>query len=371
MTTIDELVTSPVQTIIVTCAAYLGEDEVATLDVAGGSVTADARRSQMRDGSIELAPSAEMDLREMYELLSTPGLEISLRRGFRLPDESDLTVPLGRFIVDEVSYSSSASGERLSATLTDLSTRIARARWSDPYQVVSGTALAEALNDILLDRWHGVRSAITTDNCPDTMATGCIFEAGSESDPWSDACSIAEAYGYALFFDADGFASVRTIPDPASEPPRFAFRRGSTAIVTDETHVMPMEQIRNGVIASAEGSEIETPVRGEAWDDDPASPTYRNGPFGMVPRFYSSPLLTTQGMCETAAESMLRMMLGRSETLSWQHVVHPGLVPLDVVAIEDEDGVGHRYVIDSLTIPLDIGSAMTAKARDAYSEEEL
>ncbi len=132
---------------------------------------------------------------------------------------------------------------------------------------------------------------------------------------------------------------------------------------------MPMESIRNGVIASGEGSELDVPVRGEAWDDDPASPTYRYGPFGMVPRFYSSPLLTTDEMCETAAASILRTLLGRSETLAWQHVVHPGLAPLDVVALEDAAGTMRRYVLDEVTVPLDIGSAMSAKARDTLVEE--
>ena len=367
--TIDELVTQPAQTVVVTCAAYLAGTEVATLDVTGGSVTADARRSQLRNGSVELAPSADMTLAEAYDLLATPGLELALRRGFRLPDGSEVTAALGRFIVDEVAYETSASGEQLAATLSDLSARIARARWADPYQVASGTALADALNAILADRWPDVSTVITSSNCPDTMTAGCVFEAGSESDPWADAQALATAHGYALHFDTEGRAAVTVVPDAASVSPRFTFARGATAIVTDESRAVPMERIRNGVIATGEGTELETPCRGEAWDDDPASPTYRYGPFGQVPRFYSSPLLTTDAMCETAAQTLLRSMLGRSETLSWQHVVHPGLEPLDVVALEAAAGTLRNYVLDALTIPLDVQTAMSAKARDTLVEE--
>lgn len=368
-TTIDELVTQPAQTVVVTCAAYLSGTEVATLDVTGGSVTADARRSQLRNGSVELAPSADMTLAEAYDLLATPGLELAIARGFRLPDGSEVTAALGRFIVDEVSYETSAAGEQLAATLSDLSARIARARWTDPYQVASGTALADALNAILADRWPDVETTITSSNCPDTMTAGCVFEAGAESDPWADARALATAYGYALYFDTEGRAAVEVVPDPASVTARFTFARGTTAIVTDENRAVPMERIRNGVIASGEGTELDVPVRGEAWDDDPASPTYYLGAFRKVPRFYSSPLLTTDAMCETAATTLLLSMLGRSETLSWQHVVHPGLEPLDVVALEDADGTLRNYILDALTIPLDVQTAMSAKARDTLVED--
>lgn len=368
-TTIDELVTQPAQTVVVTCTAYLSGEEVATLDVVGGSVTADARRSQLRDGSVEIAPSADLSLEEAYDLLATPGLELALARGFRLPDGSEVTAALGRFIVDEVEWQAAAAGEQLSATLSDLSARIARARWTEPYQIASGTALADALNGILFDRWADAQTTISASNCPDTLTAGCVFEAGSESDPWADACALATAHGYVLYFDATGAAAVTVVPDPASVEARFTFSRGATAIVTEETRAVPMERIRNGVIATGEGTELDVPVRGEAWDTDPASPTYRYGPFGQVPRFYSSPLLTTDAMCETAAESILRSMIGRSETLEWQHVVHPGLQPLDVVALEDAEGALHRYVLDAVTVPLDVGSTMRAKARDTLVED--
>ena len=208
-TTIDELVTQPAQTVVVTCTAYLAGTEVASLDVTGGSVTADARRSQLRNGSAEFAPSDDLTLAEAYDLLSTPGLELALARGFRLPDDSEVTAALGRFIVDEASYGTAADGEQLAATLSDLSARIARARWTDPYQIASGTALADALNGVLVDRWADVSTTITSSNCPDTLAAGCVFEAGSDSDPWADASALATAHGYVLYFDQIGRAAGR------------------------------------------------------------------------------------------------------------------------------------------------------------------
>jgi hypothetical protein len=146
--------------------------------------------------------------------------------------------------------------------------------------------------------------------------------------------------------------------------PSFVFARGSWATITEMTKNSPLERIYNGVIATGEGSELAAPVRGEAWDDNPLSPTYRYGPFGQAPYFYSSSLMTTVDQCEEAAAKILAGLLGRVEDLSWASAVHPGLAPYDVVGIEEADGSITSYVLDAVSIPLDLGGPMIATARE-------
>ena len=74
--------------------------------------------------------------------------------------------------------------------------------------------------------------------------------------------------------------------------------------------------------------------------------------------------MTTQAQAESVAAVMLAGCLGRTEQLTWSALVHPGLEPLDVVAVETEDGSLRSYVLDKLTIPLTPAEAMSATARD-------
>lgn len=352
-----------VQRVVVRCTAHLDGSQVAELDVTGGSVTADARRTKQRDASLQFAPRQDLGLEAAYDLLVTSGLQLQLERGFMLADGT-LMAPLGRFVVDVPTYKRTASGAELSVTCSDLSARVSRARWSDPYQIEAGSSLADALNALLLNRWPAVTSAIYAAAIPDVIGAQAVFGAGEASDPWADACGLAAAHGYALLFDPTGAAVLRTEPvlDPSAAV--FTFARGATAIMTEATRTSPLERTYNGVIVSGEGSELETPVRGEAWDENPGSATYRYGPFGQVPMFYSSPLITTAEQAEQAARTRLAGVLGRVEQLSWSSVVHPGLQPLDVVGVEGEDATPAYYVIDALTIPLGPGEAMGAVARE-------
>ncbi len=355
------MLASAAQVAVVTANAYLGGTLQAELWVTGGSVTADARRTKLRNGSLTIAaPTLTHTAAELQALLVTPGVEIAIQRGLIHPNGERLMADLGRFIVDEVTWAK-APADALTVTISDLSARVSRARWTDPCQIASGTALADALAELLTDRWSDVDTAFT---CPEILGAQAVLESGPDSDPWADACKIAEAHGYALIFDARGVAVLRNLPDAVQGTPAFAFAPGVTAIVTERTTVSPLDRVYNGVIASGEGSGNETPVRGEAWDEDASSPTYRFGPFGQVPRFYSSPLITTTDQAESAATSLLAKSVGRIEKLSWAQVPHPGLEPLDVVSVEDSDGTIRRYIVDEVTIPLTASGVMTGVARE-------
>lgn len=361
---LSELVTASSQKVYISGALHHAGALVCELAITGGTVTADARRSLVRDGSVDLAPTSDHSQLELKDLLSAPGAEVTLERGFELADGTRIGAALGRFIVDEVTYKRTPAGETLSATLSDLSKRVSRARWADPYQIEAGTPVAIALNAILMDRAPTIASDISTGNTDGILGAGVIFEGGESSDPWASAGQVAASFGYVLTIDAAGHAVTR--PEPALDPKRavFTFARGATAIRTDESRTSPLERTYNGVIVTGESPDLEEPVRGEAWDENPASPTYCLGPFGRVPTFYSSPLIATTEQAEAAAGTLLAGVLGRVEQLSWNQLVHPGLRPLDVVLVEDASGVEVPYILDAITFPLSVDGAAGAVARE-------
>ena len=74
------------------------------------------------------------------------------------------------------------------------------------------------------------------------------------------------------------------------------------------------------------------------------------------------PAHAAQAKAQAAADARLTQLLGRSTSLSWSQIVHPGLAPLDVVEVETTET--KRYILDSIDMPLSIGGTMTATARE-------
>jgi len=366
VTDLGVLATWGAQTILVTCSASLAGSAMGDLHVVAGSVTADCRRSATRDATVTVAPAANQTFDEVFALLATPGLELSVARGFLLPDGTQVTAPLGVFVIDELTYKrvGSASGWELTAACTDRSQRVTRARWTQPYQIAAGTALADAINAAVLDRWPGAQTIISAATVPNTLGAQAVFDAGGGSDPWADICSLATSFGYLLSFSAAGVLQAQVVTPLASQGPVFTFARGTAAIMTSQSKVVAADQTYNGVIVTGEGSDVgNAPPRAEAWDLNPASPTYLYGPFGAVPTFYSSPLITTTDQAAAVAASMLAQTLGKVEQLSWEQVTHPGLEPLAVVAVQFPDGTTQTFILDALTVPLTATDVMTATAR--------
>jgi hypothetical protein len=363
---LDDLVLASAQTVAVACQAFTpgDSDPLATLSLAGGSVTADSRRTVMRDCSLEFAPSPGQTLAQIYAILTTPSVELQLSRGFALPDKSTVMAYVGRFIPAEPEWTRDGSGESLSCSGSDVSIKVQRARWTDPYVIVSGTNLAAALQDLLLNRYPYVRLALDSSLMPENLAVQVVTEAGDSSDPWQDAVTLAASFGYALCADPTGIVAAQKLSPAGNSSVRLTFARGTVAIATEYAKSASLERTYNGVIATGEGTGTDTPVRGEAWDDNPNSPTYRYGPFGQVPYFYSSSLMTTADQCEAAAQKLLAGLLGRVEQLTIRSVVHPGLQPLDAISVQQADGSYKTYVVDAVTIPLDVSGTMTVTTRE-------
>jgi hypothetical protein len=359
---------SPARVDVVTCAAYLGAEHVADLSLTGGSVSADGRRSTMRTATLEIAPDSSYTHEQMYTFLSTPGLELRPRRGVMYADGEIETKPLGCFVIDELSFAETAAGTQLSAQCSDVSVRIQRAALVDAYQMTAGDALAEVVITALQDRYAPVSVGFTASTVPDDLAASVVLGLGSSSNPWSELQAIMAAHGWLLYIDADGVVQATAPSSPDFATPTYIYARGAAALVTERTRNLPLEAAYNGVIVSGEGSGVATPVRGETWDSDPRSPTYYLGPFGQVPKFISTPLVTTEAQAVAVATLNLALSTGRRDEFSFVALVRPELAPLDVVGMERADGGSDVYVIDQVTTPLSPTGTQSATTRSSVAE---
>lgn len=329
------------------------------LSVRSGSVSMDSTREIGRTCTLELLPTETMDADQVYNLMRTPGLEVTVKRGLIIDGQAQL-VPLGVFSTDNAERSMSKTGS-VKWNGSDRSKKIARNRFLDPYQITAGTTLAAAGTALLQSRLAGLACDFT--NVIETINANITFEAGANSNPWKNARDLFSDYGYDLRFNGLGVAKAVPIPDPATQGATFDFGSGSTAMVLDGTAKTSLESVYNGVVASGEGSDVPSPVRAVVWDTDPSSPTYYLSGFGQVPLFYSSPLLTTEADCLKAATTRLSKVKGRFQQLAWPSLVNPALEPLDIVTVTFWDKTS-TSVLDSITIPLGVGESMSASARE-------
>ena len=342
------------QTAVVKASIYLDDVLLGDFGVTDGSVTCDGTsEGALRSLSLTVAPDPDA-----WGLVTTPGAEIRVWRGLSL-SEGDELAALGVFTIDADPEEDADTGA-ISISAGDRSRRISRARWPDPYTTAAGTDVSTAVIAILRDRWPAC--PVGFGKVGKTISSATTLQDGASSDPWKDARDIATTAGYDLYFDADGMAQLRITPDPATADPCLTLYSGETGVVTDSKRVALLSQVYNGVIATGEGSSLDVPVRGECWDDDPTSQTYRYGPMGQVPYFYSSSFLTTTADATGTAQTTYTRIKGRAEQRSWSMVPNPALEYSDVVDIVAEDGTTSRYMLDTLTIPL-LSGAMTVTAR--------
>lgn len=350
--------------VVVSAAAYVDDSFVADLYPTDGRVSIDSRRAVRRtlsmslvdeDGTLVPGPGGTTGV------LSPFGTEIQVFRGVRYTDGTEEMVPLGVFVITSVQITENDGGRQIRVEGSDRSIRIQRARFTDPYQIATGTSVETAVGDLLRNRWADV--------VVDFPATGATvgartLAAGGDTDPWKAAVEIAEAAGFDLAFDADGVVRMRTIPDPTETDPDETYEDGTDAVLLDVARGIDTGNTYNGVIATSQASDVDTPVRAEAWDDNPDSPTYRYGPFGQVPRFYASSYIRDTTQAATAAAAQLQRELGRAESVEWSQIVNPAHDALDVVRLSRPaltlDAV---LVIDRLEVPLDAGGQMKAVAR--------
>lgn len=338
---------------------WYGGEQIGVVKPKAGSVSVDRTRDVRRQlsGFTCADPDRLLIPTDPTSLLAPYGQQLRCYRGVRLPTGDEL-VPVGVFRI--LKTNAAAPDGTISVEADDLSTPIRRNRWITPWQVTPADA-ADAVYDILTDRAPDVVADFggTGSGTGYTVGAG-VLEAGSESDPWRDAQEIARSAGYELAFGPDGVARLYPPASPEADP-TVTYPAGSV-VLTAEREVDATETY-NGVYAYGEGSAIETPVYGEAWDEDPASPTYRYGPFGQVPRFYSSPFITTTDQADAAAESLLAQVTGSAESVSWTQLGNPALDVDDVIDLTVEDlGLAARLVLDTLDIPL-LPEPMSATAR--------
>lgn len=295
-----------------------------------------------------------------FDYLTPYGNEMRPFRGIQFNDGTTEYIPLGVFVITEVTISDTNEGVSINVAGEDRSLLVSRAKWTQPYKVTSGS-LESSITALLKTRYA---DAVT--NFPTTNVTinDVILGADNSNDPWKDAVYLCELVGYDLYFDVDGSVTMAQFPSLEGTTVNAVYVEGQDTSILSLDRSISTKETYNGVIYVVEGSKVSTPIRVEAWDEDTTSPTYRYGPFGQVPTFINASVLATSAEAVKAAQLLLQKYRGAQEQITWNSLVDPTLDVNDVIYIKTVGAkVDRTVIIDSLSIPLGPTEQLSAQAR--------
>lgn len=336
---------------------------LSTAQPISGEVTIDNRRSIRRMCSLEFVDSdgTLVPTNNRSSVLLPYNREIKIYRGLVYADGTEELVPLGVFIVTNVEISDTAQGVRITVNGSDRSLRLTRAKFiNHDFYIDSGTAKETAIENMLRYRYPQIQVVFPATN----QTTALLYPTlDQSSDPWREALKIAESAGMDLYFDENGICRMRPIPNPDLGTPVMTYEDGSESVLTQLSRSLSSEETYNGVIFTGEGTNLSIGVIGEAWDENPSSPTYRYT-YGETPKFMSSPTVLTTAEATDAALAELRKVIGATEMISWDQLVNPAHDVYDLVKVtRSPSGVDATLMLDSITIPLEPTATMNAVGR--------
>lgn len=347
----------------------IGNDVVTladNLELADWRVQVDATRAVRRNGSCTLA-----DPDSIYQPLTTAnavapyGTEFVIRQRFvgaRGPTDWQ---SLGTFTIqkpetnDDGIITTQLMGD-------DRSAKVAEARLIAPYTVEAGTNVATAIQTLISSRVSGLTYAFAS-----TSATTPLLVLNEQDDPWQRAQEMASSAGLELYFDPDGVCTLRVPPDPASPlaVPAVVYADGEDSILTQVGVQLDTSDSYSHAVFIGEGPDNQAPVRADAYDDDPASPTYYLGPFGDKPVFLRTQIVSPDpalaaSQAVQSAQSLLNRKRGGFMRVTFQGVPIPTLEGSDLVrATRPESGVDQLLVLDSFSFSSDLAEEMPASTR--------
>jgi hypothetical protein len=186
-----------------------------------------------------------------------------------------------------------------------------------------------------------------------------------DTERWQVMYDIAEAYSYELYFNAEGYLTMRKFRDPSTSAPTLTLRTGPGGNLVSRGKKTSDGELYNHVTVVGESSDSSIPlVFGEAMNTDPNSPTNIDE-IGDRVRNITSSVVTDSFQAQALAQSLLAVSGLEEFELNFSSVLFPWIEPGDIVEMGEAVGTywgPSRYLISSLSLPLDL-SPMTGNGK--------
>lgn len=332
--------------------------EMAVID---GRVTLDANAAVRTTGDLTLAEPWS----DEGTGVAPYGQELYVERGVSFGNGQREWVGLGYLRITAVDQEDAPTGPLL-VQVADRMQAVVEARLLAPVQYAKTTLLGVIVADLVQEALPG--QVIEWDDTTNNLQVGRALVVEEDRHAFLD--DLVRARGKVWYFDHRGVLVIKN--PPSALDPVVEVSAGRGGVLVSASRGVSREGVHNAVKASGEAVDDSPPVYGVARDLNPDSLTYWEGPYGKVPRFYSSPFITTTAQATAAAKAMLQTSLGLPHEVDFTMVPNLALEPLDAVTVTYPPDPTKRprvrsevHVLDTLSIPLTGAGAVRATTRRA------
>ena len=329
-------------------------DPVSGADVGLVDGTVDVDRAVVRRRcTITIADASDI-LRpdEVGDLLLPIRSEVRPWRGLLYADRTTETapadrelVPLGTLVVTKVS----STWPAITISGYDRMWLLNRYRFTAPYTITRGSVVTDAVVQLLTALMPANRLDLSIPVLPYTTGLVVWDEQDAPADRAND---LAEAAGLMLY--ANPMGTITAVPEPTTDgDAAWSYVQGTASMLLPwPQEDLDGENAESAAVVTSEPQDGSAPVRGYAENTNPASALYA-AKAGVIPRFFSSPLITTTGQANLAASTILAK-LGLSDQIVMAAVINPALESGDVVYAQATHpaGLAAKLIVDSFSVPL-------------------
>jgi hypothetical protein len=212
---------------------------------------------------------------------------------------------------------------------------------------------------IVQNRLPGVPMSITPSSY---LLAPAAFNMGD--DPTALIASSALAASYECFFDQAGVFIAEPIADPASIAPTASYSEGPSCTFTELQRTLSNKGVPNHIIVISQGSNIPTPLRGDWYDVNPASPSYIFGPYPTTVVVVQTSLATTQPQVDAMAQALGTAALGTFDGMQITYLGDPAMDAGCVVTVTRGPSkvAAAPYIIQKGTLDLGVSTLSTLEA---------
>lgn len=254
-------------------------------------------------------------------------------------------IPLGRFLITQ--WEVGATDIRI--TGKSLFQRLEDDRLTSPTVPYSGGTLASELRRLV----GGHMGVIVSDALTNRLCTSMSW-----GESRIDAVyEIADAWPARLREGPDGVLYVLPPVPAITERPETTLTDGDAGTVIGVTRQGSRAGIFNRIVARGQEQDDAGQPRFQAIIDQTTGPLRTSGPYGIVTKFFSSPLITSKQAALNSATTMLATSVRQKTTVPVTHTPNPTLTldtPVELITanIDGAATITQWGIVTSTEIPL-------------------
>lgn len=331
------------------------------VSVSGGDVKV--------DGTADIRSTLDLGtFGDWGDILTPYGNELFIERGIDYGNGETEWVSLGYYRINGVEQSTAPSGEfRISAA--DRMAQVIDGRIPFPIQYPASTTHAQVFDDLIKTGGSAPFPSATIEFDYDATAVTLGASQLTEDSRYEFLRDTIAPSGKVMYWDHRGVLVVRS---RAAMGYLVLIDSGRDGVIVSLSRGLGRDGYYNGVAVTGESNDDAVPPPyALVTNDDLTDPLRWGGPFGKVPRFYSSSFITTTPQAVSAGESILASYLGLPYTVDLTSVPNPALEPNDIIRVTLPGGFVEDHVIESLTIPLIATGPLQVATRTKSSEDMI